>query len=127
HRAVAVVDDRAVGALGDRDHGQGLILVGRAAVVVGRHVGGDGRVLVGRGAVGRRHGIIVDTGDGDAHRGRSRGAVAVGDGVGVAVAAEVVGGRRVGHRAVAVVDDRAVGALGDRDHGQELIVVGGAA
>ena len=68
-----------------------------------------GRVLGGGVAVG---GDVVDRGDGDVDRG-GLGDAARGDRVGVAVGAVEVGVRRVGDGAVAIGDDRAVGALGD--------------
>ena len=77
--------------------------------VVGQHVGGDRRVLVGRGAVVDDVGHRIDR-----HVDRRRlGHAARGHRVGVAVGAVEVGVRRVGDRAVAIVDDRAVRALGD--------------
>ena len=80
----------------------------RPRVVVGQHVGGDRGVLGGGVAVG---GDVVD-------RVTVTVTVAVsvtpprGDRVGEAVGAVEVGVGRVGDGAVAVVDDRAVGALG---------------
>ena len=105
--AVAVVDDRAVGALGDAGDDRRAL-----EVVVGQHVGGDRGVLGRRVAVGDD---VVDRGDGDVDRG-GLGDAARGDRVGEAVGAVEVGVGRVGDGAVAIVDDRAVGALGDAGH-----------
>ena len=69
-------------------------------------------VLGGGVAVG---GDVGDRGHGDGDRG-GLGAVVVGHRVGEAVGAVEVGVRRVGAGAVAVDDDRAVGALGDAGH-----------
>src|SRR5207302_473503 len=98
---------------GDDPEGQ------RAAV----HVGGadraaDGHVLVGGQAGALGDGGVVDRVDGDADGGLVAVEAAVVGHVGEGVGAVVVGGRRVGGRAVAVERQLAVGRAGHHGRGQ---------
>ena len=104
-RAVAIVDHRAVRALGDGSDERGAL-----KAVVHQNTGGNRRVFVGRHCV---VGNIDHRIDGDIDRRGLGNASRAGDGVGVAVRTVVVGVRCVSQCAVAIVDHCAVRALGD--------------
>src|SRR5204862_7083088 len=90
--------------------------------VVGERVAADGGVLGGDRRVVLRHRGIVHRGDVDADGGDIAVGHAVIGLVGEAVGAVVVGGRRVGERAVGVQRQAAVGGAGDQHRAQGVAI-----
>ena len=104
--AVIVVDDAAVRALGEADDAcrrQGAV---RVAVVAQHIERGRSRPFVNRQAIIIRHRRIVHRRDVDSHLGRVRQAIVVLHLVDETVRSDIVCGRRVGKRAIVVVNQQ---------------------